>query len=71
MRTLTISLNNGIFDVRYRIDGKSIFAITDDIKLSIEEFYELDCEDDRLQFCEDIEGKMYTELDNFPLERIK
>ena len=71
MRTLTISLNNGIFDVRYRIDGKSVFAITDDIKLSIEEFYELDCEDDRLQFCEDTKGRMYTEMDNLPLERIK
>lgn len=71
MRTLTISCDNGIFDVRYRVDGKSVFAITDDVTLHIEEFYELDCEDDRLQFCEDIFERMYTEMDNLPMERIK
>ena len=71
MKTLTITEKDGVFEMTYKAEGKNVFALTNDITLRIEEFYALDCEDDKLQFCEDTNGHWYNEINNLPMERIK
>ena len=69
MKTLIIS-SDGFFSVECRNEGKSIFSLTDDAKIRVNELFALDLEDDAVEYYE-IDDAMYTEIEGKPLGRVR